>query len=165
MGTVFNIVAWAVLAVIAAACALNVFTFLKIKRVIHKLELSVYPKSDRRSEIFPSDTLSDREFLELKDQSRKAARDYALYSNITAIFPLLGILGTVASLMGLGSVDDLSANFASALWTTFVGLICAIFFKALDAGISADLDRLLDESDHIIRERDRKNGGYDASEK
>ncbi len=159
MGTFFNILSWGVLAVIAAACAYNVYVYLRIKREIHILELSVYPKSDRRSEIFPSDTLSDKEFLELKDQSRKAAREYALYSNITAIFPLLGILGTVASLMGLGSVDDLSANFASALWTTFVGLICAIFFKAMDAGISADLDRLLDESDHIIRERDRKNGG------
>ncbi len=159
MGTFFNILSWGVLAVIAAACAYNVYVYLRIKREIHILELSVYPKSDRRSEIFPNDTLSDKEFLELKDQSRKAAREYALYSNITAIFPLLGILGTVASLMGLGSVDDLSANFASALWTTFVGLICAIFFKAMDAGISADLDRLLDESDHIIRERDRKNGG------
>ncbi len=159
MGTFFNILSWGVLAVIAAACAYNVFVYLRIKREIHILELSVYPKSDRRSEIYPSDTLSDKEFLELKDQSRKAAREYALYSNITAIFPLLGILGTVASLMGLGSVDDLSANFSSALWTTFLGLICAIFFKAMDAGISADLDRLLDESDHIIRERDRKNGG------
>ncbi len=159
MGTFFNILSWGVLVVIAAVCAYNVFVYLRIKREIHILELSVYPKSDRRSEIYPSDTLSDTEFLELKDQSRKAAREYALYSNITAIFPLLGILGTVASLMGLGSVDDLSANFSSALWTTFLGLICAIFFKAMDAGISADLDRLLDESDHIIRERDRKNGG------
>ncbi len=159
MGTFFNILSWGVLVVIAAVCAYNVFVYLRIKREIHILELSVYPKSDRRSEIYPSDNLSDKEFLELKDQSRKAAREYALYSNITAIFPLLGILGTVASLMGLGSVDDLSANFSSALWTTFLGLICAIFFKAMDAGISADLDRLLDESDHIIRERDRKNGG------
>ncbi len=157
MGALFNIIAWSVVAVIFAACAFNVLIFFRIKRRIHSLELCVYPKSDRRSEIFPSDTLSDEEFLELKDQSRKAARDYALYSNITAIFPLLGILGTVASLMGLGSVDDLSSNFASALWTTFLGLICAIVFKTLDAGISADLDRLLDESDHIVRERDRKN--------
>ncbi len=159
MGALFNVIAWSVVAVIFAACAFNALIFLRIKRKIHVLELCIYPKSDRRSEIFPNDTLSDEELLELKDQSRKAARDYALYSNITAIFPLLGILGTVASLMGLGSVDDLSSNFASALWTTFLGLICAIVFKTLDAGVSADLDRLLDESDHIIRERDRKNGG------
>lgn len=158
MGALFNVVAWSVVVVIAAACAFNVMLFLRIKRRICSLELCIYPKSDRRSEIFPNKTLSDDELLELKEQSRRASRSYALYSNITAIFPLLGILGTVASLMGLGSVDDLSANFASALWTTFLGLICAIVFKTLDAGISADLDRLLDECDHIVRERDRRNG-------
>lgn len=88
--------------------------------------------------------------------SDTAAFSYTFYANITSIFPLLGIFGTVCSLVDLSSTGDISANFATALDTTIFGLIWAMFFKVLDSLISSKLDRALDEADYRIHKLTQK---------
>lgn len=142
--------------VILSACVLNVLVYLAVIKNISKLEDTVRPKSDRRNGVMAQLALSDSESRELADCSGKASGAYALFTNITAVFPLLGILGTVTSLMRLAGTENLSDNFMSALATTFWGLICAIGFKIADSFITARLDRALDEADYLIHEHDKE---------
>lgn len=70
-----------------------------------------------------------------------AGKMYSLFINITGIFPLLGILGTVISLLGLVSdMENVTGNFYGALTSTFWGLIFAILFKFLDGVISPEIE-------------------------
>lgn len=87
-----------------------------------------------------------------------AAFLYTLYANIASIFPLLGIFGTVCSLVGLSGTNDISANFATALDTTIWGLIWAMGCKILDSFISSKLDRALDEADYRIHKLTQEEG-------
>lgn len=66
---------------------------------------------------------------------------YQLFVSITSIFPLLGILGTVISLLGLidFQTQKIMINFSAALTSTFWGLVFAILFKAIDARISSQI--------------------------
>ena len=68
------------------------------------------------------------------DMRRSVTSAYAMYINITAIFPLLGILGTVMSLLNMAQdMSNVQTNFFSALTSTFWGLIFAIFYKLIDS--------------------------------
>ena len=83
---------------------------------------------------------------ELTDQKISVLREaavskYTLYINLTAIFPLMGILGTVISLLGMvGDTSDIEGGFFAALTSTFWGLVFAITFKFLDGFISPKLE-------------------------
>ena len=123
------------------------FAFSKIKH----LDGIVHPKSDRRIGMQASMSITDDDYAQLSRFSDSAARSYTLFTNITAIFPLLGIFGTVVS-----GTDDLSVNFSMALMTTAAGLIAAMIFKFLDSFISSTLDRALDEADYLIHEHDEE---------
>jgi hypothetical protein len=64
-----------------------------------------------------------------------------MFVNLTGIFPLLGILGTVVSLLGMVSDStDITGNFYGALTSTFWGLVFAIIFKFIDGVISAKIE-------------------------
>lgn len=136
--------------------AVNVLVYLKTRKSIAALEKIVYPKSDRLYGVQANLALTDEDCKQLRNGTTRASFFYTLFGNITAVFPLLGILGTVVSLMNLSGTDDLSANFSSALLTTFLGLIFAIAYKLLDAGISSRLDRALDEADYLIHRHDKE---------
>ncbi len=76
-------------------------------------------------------------------QGRKTMNKYyALYVNITTMFPLMGMLGTVYSLLPM--VDTLGTSstdaFFSALTSTFWGIIAALVFKLLDASLSYKIE-------------------------
>lgn len=125
-------------------------------RLIDNLQKLVHPKADRRNGIKADLAITAEEAAALSKSSDKASFFYTLFLNITAVFPLMGILGTVMSLMKLTGADDISANFGMALRTTLWGLIFAIVFKLLDSMISPRLDRALDESDYLIHEHDKE---------
>ncbi len=74
---------------------------------------------------------------------------YQIYANLTAIFPLLGIMGTVAALITVADSADLMSNLMVALTTTLNGVIWAIIFKCLDAVLSAPLDSFLGVVDSV----------------
>ncbi len=89
---------------------------------------------------------ADRQVSEMREEDvlslrSSADRFYSLFVNITGIFPLLGILGTVVSLLGLVSdMENVTGNFYGALTSTFWGLIFAIVFKFLDGLISPEIE-------------------------
>lgn len=135
---------------------LNLAIFFWLKNKIKRLENIVYPKSDRRNELQVSLRISDKEIKKLNDYSESASFWYTLFSNITAVFPLLGIFGTVWALMQMSDTENLSSNFMSALKTTFWGLIFAILYKLFDAFVTSKLDRALDEADYLIHKHDEE---------
>ena len=78
------------------------------------------------------------ELVKLREEAESL---YALFSNLTAIFPLLGILGTVISLLPMvADMGNLENNFFAALTSTFWGLVFAIAFKLCDAFLSARME-------------------------
>ena len=90
---------------------------------------------------------------EIKDKRKKAVWSYSVFTNMIAVFPLLGILGTVYSLLKLVSdSSDVTGSFYGALTSTFWGIVFAIFFKLLDSALTAplmeenekDVERFLD---------------------
>ena len=67
---------------------------------------------------------------------------YALYYNITTMFPLMGMLGTVISLIPM--VNSLGTEstglFFSALTSTFWGIVAALIFRLSDASVSYKIE-------------------------
>jgi biopolymer transport protein ExbB len=60
---------------------------------------------------------------------------YSIFSAINSAFPMMGMLGTILSLLNIVelSQQQVTLNFTIALTSTFWGLIFALAFKAVDA--------------------------------
>lgn len=132
----------------------NLFVYTIACFKIKNLDEIVHPKNDRRIGMQASMSITDDDCAKLNSCSNIAAFFYTLFANIIAIFPLLGIFGTVWALMKSSGANDLSVNFSMALDTTAAGLVAAMIFKVLDSFISSKLDRALDEADYLIHEHD-----------
>lgn len=66
---------------------------------------------------------------------------YSFFSNTVAVFPLLGMLGTVISLYNLaGDLADTTTSFFSALSSTIWGIVFAIIGKCADAFIAPKVE-------------------------
>lgn len=90
---------------------------------------------------------------------------YAFFLNVCAVFPLLGLQGTVVSLIPM--VDSMQTElFFSALTSTFWGIVFAIIFKALNGWLEA----MVEENTELVNTyllridaaRERRAGGGDA---
>ena len=99
--------------------------------------------------------------MAMKNVKKSLLSMYSLYANITAIFPLLGIIGTVASLVRISENVDMMDNLMVALTTTLLGVFFAILFKAFDALISGKLEDILDDADFFIHQLEVKEGNED----
>ncbi len=101
-------------------------------------------------------TLLDKESL--LRYREKMLRRYSRYSNITSIFPLMGMLGTVISLLPMVSTigSDVSGSFFTALTSTFWGIVFAIVFKILDSIIAYKIEDIEKHMDHILKSSLRK---------
>ena len=80
-----------------------------------------------------------------RDQSRRVALLYSLFTTAITIFPLLGMFGTVRALIGLDLSGDMSRvqeNFFAALTSTAWGIIFAILFKVCNALIAPAVERV-----------------------
>lgn len=72
-------------------------------------------------------------------------RIYTLFIAGISIFPLLGMLGTVSSLLALDmsnadAINNARESFFAALSSTFLGIVAAIFFKTVNAAKLYDID-------------------------
>lgn len=76
---------------------------------------------------------------EILRQRSRANSEYVLFTNIVAIFPLMGLLGTVMSLIPMVGTLDTSL-FYMALTSTFWGIVFAIIFKALNGYLQARIE-------------------------
>lgn len=78
-----------------------------------------------------------------------------VFVTIISIFPLLGMLGTVQSLLNLdiaGDMDGLKNNFFQALDTTKLGIIYAVVYKVLYAFRQVSIEEQI-EKGRQIREK------------
>lgn len=130
-----------------------VLTF-KSKQDVDKL---LHPTSNRVRKTIPNINMTNEEIENAQKAYRRMSTLYSLYANITAIFPLLGILGTVAALIKeADDIEKLTDNFNVALSTTFFGILFAIFFKAIDAAISGSMEVIIEDISHVVQEYERK---------
>lgn len=144
--------------IIISVGVINTIVFFATHISVNHLRNLINPKGDRRNGVQVRLKITDEESNKLCKTSFWASGLYTFYSNITAIFPLLGILGTVWALMQLNSTgaENISINFSVALNTTFAGLICAIIFKSVDFTVSPRLDHALDDADYLIKQHDEE---------
>lgn len=138
-----NLLGFDMIIFIVAVC--NAVAYYMTKRsadeLYKKMHLTVFvPDHDM------SKQEAERELTRLRESDvvnmrNKTGKLYSVFVNLTGIFPLLGILGTVVSLLSM--VQDMSnvqGNFYGALTSTFWGLVFAIIFKLLDGVVSAKIE-------------------------
>jgi len=77
----------------------------------------------------------------LIEHRRRMNLSYTVFENITTIFPLMGLLGTVISLIpmvkSIGTIEQ--GLFFSALTSTFWGIVFAIIFKGINGYLEAGI--------------------------
>lgn len=132
---------------------LNFLVFIYLKWLIKSTENLFKPRSDKRFNVEADMNWNNKQVSELQKKRGRIVSIYALYANVTAIFPLLGILGTVAALVTYSN-DTMMDSFMVALSTTLFGVFFAIVFKFLDSFVSGKLDIFVDDADHIIQNID-----------
>lgn len=141
--------------IIIVFAVINGFFYFRTQRAIKMADDMYNPKSDRVNGVSAKMKWSPEEISKLKGMRRGLVIKYAWYANITAIFPLLGILGTVAALVTYSNVTMME-NFMVALSTTLLGVLFAIFFKSIDAALSGPMDVIIDNADRVIQDYERK---------
>lgn len=110
-------------------------------RLYDKMHLTVFVPDGDLSRLEADKDISGLRETEVVKMRNNMGKSYSVFVNLTGIFPLLGILGTVVSLLGLVSdTSDVTGNFYGALTSTFWGLVFAIAFKFLDGIISAKIE-------------------------
>ena len=77
---------------------------------------------------------------------------YQIFISITSIMPLLGILGTVISLLGITALEQsvIQANFLTALSSTFWGIVGAIICRVVEGTLTPIVERNQDNFDLLI---------------
>ncbi len=86
----------------------------------------------------PGKTFEVETFVKMREEAESV---YAIFSNLSAIFPLMGILGTVISLLPMvADMANVETNFFAALTSTFWGLVFAIAFKICDAFLTSRME-------------------------
>lgn len=141
--------------IILAGAMINVVVYLLVKKKIKVTEELFNPKIDKVNGLGLSLDWKKEEIAELKKCRKDLVVIYAWFANITAVFPLLGILGTVAALVTYSN-DTMMDNFMAALGTTLLGVLSAIIFKCLDARVSGSLDVIVEDADSVVQDYNRE---------
>jgi len=128
--------------IIIALAVITVAGFAYVVMNISKLQNTIDDKhkKNRSTEFTPGgikktpDAYTWEETLEYKEEFNKIQLLYSTFGQFVPIFPLLGILGTVAGLIQqLDNIDQMRDALAVSMSTTFLGLIAAIVLKFADA--------------------------------
>ena len=88
----------------------------------------------------------------LKSNIEKQHSWYQIFISVTSIMPLLGILGTVISLLGVTALESniIQANFLTALSSTFWGIVGAIICRVVEGTLTPVVERNQDNFDLLI---------------
>ena len=88
----------------------------------------------------------------LKAVIEKQQAWYQIFISITTILPLMGILGTVVSLLGITALEQsiLQMNFMTALSSTFWGIVGAIICRVIEGTLTPVVERNADNFDLLI---------------
>ncbi len=115
--------------VIFAVALINLIIYFRTRTLAGELYNILHPTAKAKH------TYSEATIVDMRHSTTSA---YSLYLNVSAIFPLLGILGTVLSLLNMAKdMQNMQTNFFAALTSTFWGLIFAIFYKLVDSKVAA----------------------------
>ncbi len=88
---------------------------------------------------------------EIRNLRKSAVIWNNIFVNVTSLFPLLGILGTVWSLLNMLDSDaNFDSGFYAALTSTMWGLVFAIIFKAAESYPASILEAGEREADHAF---------------
>lgn len=78
---------------------------------------------------------------------------YTLFITVVSLFPLLGMFGTVKSLIGLGGIfeaggdmNGIKSEFFLALTSTALGIIFSVFFKTINAFAQPFIENQIDKA-------------------
>ena len=132
-----------------------IFTRMNAKKVADSLNVSL----NMSLPVFTPLDLSPQELQILDKQCKATERLYSLYVGITSIFPFLGVLGTVFSLIMLAGGDMSNAaqeSFFVALTSTFWGVLFAIIYRFLDATVSTKIGSNSDEVTRLKHREEEK---------
>ena len=147
-----NLLGFDMLVFAAAASAL--FCYLVSRRLSIELHKTLHQTIFLPEYLIAKKEIALTSELDLIDVRKRANGFYAVFSNLTGIFPLLGILGTVISLIPIvADMENMQKNFSTALTSTFWGLVFAIIFKFLDGFLST---RMEENSNNIALYLERK---------
>ena len=146
--SVFQVIAQNLLGfdlIIFVAAALNgvcyYFARKNANRLYRKLHMIVFVPSRRNDPESVSKAIRDIDEEQVVAMRKRSESLYSVFVNVTGIFPLLGILGTVVSLLPMVSeLADMQTNFFAALTSTFWGLVFAILFKLLDGFLASRME-------------------------
>ncbi len=117
------------------------FTKHSADELYKKMHLTVFVPGSEQSKLEAQRQLDEMRESDVVSMRNRMGRLYSVFVNLTGIFPLLGILGTVSSLLTLvEDMSDVTGSFYGALTSTFWGLVFAIIFKLLDGVISAKIE-------------------------
>ena len=128
--------------IIIGLAVITIAGFAYVVMNITKLKNSIDEKhkKNRSTEFTPGgikktpDAYTWEETLEYKEEYNKIQLIYQTFEQFVPIFPLLGILGTVAGLIQqLDNIDQMRDALALSMSTTFLGLIAAVVLKFADA--------------------------------
>ena len=142
---------------IIVICALiNLAVFVIALLQIKETRKVLYPRSSVVYKTKANSKISGEEAQKLAAKKNILLFLYSSYANITAIFPLLGILGTVAALILLppDGGEKMMENLMVALDTTLLGAVCAVLYKVLDSILSGPIESICDDIDFVIRNYD-----------
>ena len=152
---------------IFALAAVNLIVYIKVRdraNIVYKhfnYSDRIVNLNDEAKEALRENTKSENKKLtaeELLEYREKTNRVYALFSNFTTMFPLLGMLGTVVSLIMMTDSINTAAteSFFAALTSTFWGIVAALIFKGLDALVSYKIEDNEKHMEYILNPN-RKN--------
>lgn len=145
--------------------ALNFFCYFASSRAANRLYRTLHvtfflPEriGSGREAMEAAETVKEEDVVKMRQRSLST---YTLFANLTGIFPLMGILGTVISLLPMVmDMADMQQNFFAALTSTFWGLVFAIVFKFMDGFLGAKIEEndknvtlLLDRNSKLHEER------------
>lgn len=136
---------WGYDLIIFIAAIVNGFCLAKLiqsaDKLYDKMHLTVYVPDGSSSREEADKDMSVLRETDIVNMRNNTGKLYSVFVNITGIFPLLGILGTVVSLLMI--IDDSTSvlgNFYGALTSTFWGLVFAIGFKFADGIVSSRIE-------------------------
>ena len=163
--SVFQVIAQNLLGfdlIIFVAAALNGVCYYFARKnaniLYRKLNMRVFVPSRRSDPEKVARAIRDVDEEQVVAMRKRSESLYSVFVNVTAIFPLLGILGTVVSLLPMvADMADMQTNFFAALTSTFWGLVFAILFKLLDGFLSARMEDNDKAVDLLLQRRELLN--------
>ena len=138
-----NLVGYDMIIFIVAVCnaAIYYLTRRSADDLYKKMHMTIFVPDKEESKAETDTDLAKMRESDVVSMRNRTAKLYSVFVNLTGIFPLLGILGTVTALLSLvQDMSDVTGNFYGALTSTFWGLVFAITFKLLDGIISAKIE-------------------------